>query len=149
MDVDRYQANLMVALVMVGIAAGFADFISHTAPWVFLNNANYLTVFTRPQLQALAYSHFKLAQQQGNFLTSIWGLWLIPFGVLTIKSDFLPSFLGWLLIVTGVAYIVTCVTGILYPTELGHITKLMMPAYFGEFIVVLWLAFVGARPRAV
>ena len=31
--------------------------------------------------------------------------------------------------------------------HVGTVRKLAMPLYFGEFIVVLWLAFVGAKPR--
>jgi hypothetical protein len=34
-----------------------------------------------------------------------------------------------------------------FPTSVGSVTRLVFPFYFGEFIVVLWLAFIGARPR--
>ena len=80
-------------------------------------------------------------------LTAFWGVWLFPFAYLTIKSGFLPKFLGVLLILSGVAYVVTCATAIVFPA-VATVTKFMMPLYFGEFIVVLWLAFIGARPRA-
>ncbi len=80
-------------------------------------------------------------------LTAIWGLWLFPFAALTIKSGFLPKFLGVLLIITGIAYVISCVAGVAFPEHVGTVRKLAMPLYFGEFIVVLWLAFVGAKPR--
>jgi hypothetical protein len=81
-------------------------------------------------------------------LTWLWGLWLFPFAVLTIKSGFLPKFLGVLLILTGVAYLVSCVVGIGFPALSGTVQKFAFPFYFGELLVVLWLAIIGARPRA-
>jgi hypothetical protein len=148
-DVDRSQARLMVALVGTGIAVQFAGFVLDLAPLVLLGGAEYLSVFTRPQLEALAYASIVLHGKQGQLVTSIWGLWLFPFAVLTIKSGFLPRFLGGLLILSGVAYVVACVTALAFPASLSAVSKVAMPFYFGEFIVVLWLAIIGARPRTV
>jgi Domain of unknown function (DUF4386) len=147
-DVDRHQARLMVALVGTGIAAAFAGFTLNAAPLVLLGSADELSALSRPQLEALAYASLRVADRLGEVLTSIWGLWLLPFAALTIKSGFLPRFLGILLILTGVAYVVTCVTAIGFPARLDAVQKAAFPLYFGEFVVVLWLAFVGARPRA-
>ena len=148
-DVDRYQARLMVALVGTGIAAAFTSFAFNAAPLVLLGRADELSALSRPQLEALAYAALRLADKLGEVLTSIWGLWLLPFAALTIKSGFLPKFLGVLLILSGAAYVVTCVTAIVFPASLEAVSKLAFPLYFGEFVVILWLALVGARPRAV
>jgi hypothetical protein len=66
-----------------------------------------------------------------------------------MKSGFLPRFLGVLLILSGVAYVVSCVTAVAFPAHVETVSRLAVPLYFGEFIVVLWLAFIGAKPRAV
>jgi hypothetical protein len=147
-DVDRTQARIMVALVATGIAAQFASFVFNTAPLVFLSGADYVSAFTRPQLETLAYASLSLASKEGQLLTSIWGLWLFPFAVLTMKSGFLPKFLGVLLILSGAAYVVGFVIGLVAPALVGTVYKIALPLYFGEFIVVLWLAFMGAKPRA-
>jgi Domain of unknown function (DUF4386) len=147
-DVDRNQARLMVALVGTGIAAVFASFALNAAPLVLLGSADELSALTRPQLDALAYASLRIGDRLGEVLTSLWGLWLFPFAALTIKSGFLPKFLGVLLILTGVAYVVTCVTAIVFPARLDAVGTFAFPFYFGELIVVLWLALVGARPRA-
>jgi hypothetical protein len=146
-DVDRNQARVMLALVGTGIAAQFAGFVLNAAPLVFLRGPEYLPAFTAQQLQALAYASLRLSDKQGELLTAIWGLWLFPFAILTIKSNFLPKFLGALLIITGVAYVASSVTAIGFPDHVAAVNKLALPLYFGEFIVVLWLAFVGAKPR--
>ena len=146
-DVDRNQARAMVALVGTGIAAGFAGFVLNAAPLVLLSGSVYQSVFTRPQLETLSYASLSLLGKQGDLLTSIWGLWLFPFAVLTIKSRFLPKFLSVLLIITGIAYVVSSVAAIAFPEQVAAIRKVVFPLYFGEFIVVLWLAFIGAKPR--
>jgi len=112
-----------------------------------LSGAEYSSAISRPQLEALSYASFSLAGRQGEMLTALWGLWLFPFATLTIKSGFLPKFLGVLLIISGIAYVLSCVAGFAFPGYVATIRKLAMPFYFGEFIVVLWLAFIGANPR--
>ncbi len=146
-DVDRSQARLMVALVGTGIAAVFASFALNAAPLVLLGKADELSALSRPQLDALVYASLKVGDKLGEVLTSLWGLWLFPFAALTMKSGFLPKFLGVLLILTGVAYVVTCVTAIVFPAQLAAVSKVAFPFYFGELVVVLWLAVVGAKPR--
>lgn len=148
-DVDRNEARLLVALVGTGIAAGFANFTLTLAPLVLLSGADFLAPLNDPQLEALAYAALRLGSKQGELLTSFWGLWLFPFAGLVFKSGFLPRFLGVLLILSGAAYVVTCVTGIAFPAAADTVGKFTFPFYFGEFIVVLWLAFIGAKPRAV
>jgi hypothetical protein len=146
-EVDRTQARLMVALIGTSIAAQFAGFALNVAPLVLLSGDDFLAAFTRPQLEALAYTSLGLSSRLVELLMSIWGLWLFPFAYLTIKSGFLPKFLGVLLILSGVAYVVACAVAILFPAGLETLNKVAFPLYFGEFLVILWLAFVGAKPR--
>jgi len=146
-DVDRNQARVMVALVGTGIVAQFAGFVLNAAPLMLLSGADSLSAFSRPQLEALSYASLSLIGRQGQILTAIWGLWLFPFAVLTIKSGFLPKFLGVLLIISGIAYVVSCGVSIALPGQVDAVRKVAMPLYFGEFVVVLWLAFIGAKPR--
>jgi hypothetical protein len=147
-DVDRSQARLMVALIGTSIAAQFAGFVFNVAPLLLLSGDQFLSAFTRPQLDALAYASLDLSGKLVELLTSIWGLWLFPFAILTIKSGFLPKFLGILLILSGVAYVLAFVTAVEYPAALQTLNQFAFPLYFGELIVILWLAFVGAKPRA-
>jgi hypothetical protein len=146
-NVDRSQARLMVALIGTSIAAQFAGFALNVAPLILLNGDEYLAAFNRPQLEALAYTSLSLSGKLVELLTSIWGLWLFPFAALIIKSGFLPKFLGALLILAGVAYVVSCVIAVVLPARLETFNQFAFPLYFGELIVILWLAFVGAKPR--
>jgi hypothetical protein len=118
------------------------------APLLFLSGADYLSVFTKPQLDALAMASLRSGNNLGQLLLAIWGLWLFPFGMLTIKSGFFPRVLGILLMVAGFAYVVGCVTSIVFPASLAVVSKVMMPLYFGELPIVIWLLVMGAKePR--
>jgi hypothetical protein len=144
-DVDRWLARLMVALVCVGVAAELVSIASRMAPLVLLGDDDFLAVFTKPQLDVLALGFLRLGGTLGRLITSIWGLWLFPFGILAIRSRFFPRILGFLLMAAGVGYMVTCVTFIVFPAQLSVVSRVMMPLYFGELPIILWLLVMGAK----
>lgn len=74
-----------------------------------------------------------------------WGLWLIPLGVLTYRSGFLPRFLGICLILNAFAYLAQNITGILWPQYLDAVANAAFPVQFGEVAFMLWLLIMGAR----
>jgi hypothetical protein len=147
-EVDRKQARLMVTLVCVGVAAEIVSIGWHTAPLILLSGADWLSAFTRPQLEALAFGSLRLSSAFGQIVTAFWGLWLFPFGALTIKSGLFPRVLGWLLFASGIGYCATCTASIVFPDQLAAITRLVFPLYFGELGMVLWLPIMGARTPA-
>jgi len=145
-DVDRSQARLLVALVCVGATAEIVNLANRVAPLVLLSGADFLSVFTRAQLEALALSFLRLGSHLGQMLTAFWGLWLFPFGLLTIRSGYFPRALGVLLYVSGAAYTGTCVVRLVFPAQFHLIAPIVTPLYLGEVAMVLWLPLVGARP---
>lgn len=148
-DVSRTHARLMVVLVCTGVSVEIVNLVTHIAPLIFLSGADYLSVFTRPQLDALAMGSLRLGSGLGDLTIAIWGLWLFPFGILAIRSGFFPRVLGWLLMVAGFAYVVTCVTAIVFPAQLATVSRVVMPLYVGELPIVLWLLVMGAKvPQA-
>jgi hypothetical protein len=147
-DIDRKQARLMVVLVCVGVAAELVNLINRAAPLLLLSGADYLSAFTKPQLEALALGFIRLNSTLGQFLLALWGLWLIPFGNLTIKSRFFPKILGILLYATGAAYMTSCVTAIAFPEYMSAVSRVVFPLYFGELGIVFWMAVMGAKVPA-
>jgi len=75
-----------------------------------------------------------------------WGLWLLPFGLLIIRSRFLPKVLGALLIIGGVAYVAHSIISLLLGGNhffvYERITRLARAA--AEFPAMLWLLIKGA-----
>jgi hypothetical protein len=144
-DVERNHARLMVLLVSVGVAITLANLINKIAPLILLSGADYLSVFTKPQLDALALGYLKLHSSGVTVATAFWGLWLFPFGILVVKSGFLPRVLGVLLMVAGFAYLISSVTTIVFPAYWHLVSQVMMPLYFGEVPIIFWLLIKGAK----
>jgi hypothetical protein len=148
-DVDRSQARLMVLLVMAGVGVSLAGLVHELAPLMLLGGADYLTVFTQPQLDALSLGFLGLHSSGSVIATAFWGLWLFPFGILVIRSGFLPRILGILLIVAGCGYALYFVTAIVLPDYRQTAFKVLMPLYFGEVPIIFWLLIKGAKvPQA-
>jgi hypothetical protein len=147
-DVDQGHALQMVLLVSVGVAVSVANLLLKFAPLVLLRGVDYLSVFTKPQLDALALGALRLHSSGAVVSMAFWGLWLFPFGILVIKSGFIPRILGVLLLVAGFAYLTSSVTSIVLPDYRQVLSRAMMPLYMGEVPIIFWLLIKGARPKA-
>jgi len=144
-DAAKWHAMVMVILVSVGVAVGFVNLLNKIAPLILLSGADYLSVFTKPQLDALVLGFLSL-NSEGNTVDALfWGLWLFPFGILVVKSGFLPRLLGILLLVAGFAYVTSSVVAIALPAYSEVVSRAAMPLLFGEFPIIFWLLIKGAK----
>jgi hypothetical protein len=67
-------------------------------------------------------------------------LWLFPFGVLVIRSGFIPKVLGALLLLASLAYPVESSFILLAPQHRDLIASIVtLPMAIGELSMVLWL----------
>jgi uncharacterized protein DUF4386 len=143
-DVGKGHARAMVLLVAVGVAFSLANMLNKFVPLVLLKGADYLSVFTKPQLDALALSSLRLHGSGAAISMAFWGLWLFPFGILVIKSGFLPRILGYLLLAAGVAYVVNSFMSLVLPDYRSVVSRFMSPLYVGEVPIIFWLLVKGA-----
>jgi hypothetical protein len=102
-------------------------------------------VFDQPQREALGLFFLRL-HHHGLIVDQIfWGLWLFPFGLLVMRSRFLPRALGLLLLVNGMAYVAVSVTSLVAPDFLRVVSLATLPALLGELWIMLWLLIKGVR----
>lgn len=144
-DVDNSLAVLMVLFVAIGVAVSFANGLNKFAPLVLLHGSDYLSVFTKPQLDALTLGSLGLHSSGAAVATAFWGFWLFPFGILLIRSGLFPRILGILVLIAGFAYLVTSFTSIVVPAYRQVVSQVMMPLYFGEVPIIFWLLIKGAK----
>src|ERR1035441_8614619 len=113
--VNKTTASLMLALVLVSSAGGFMNVLNNIAALILFRGANFLAVFQKPQLESMGMLFLRL-HDHGIMMDEIfWGLWLLPFGLLVMRSRFLPRILGAWLIVNGFAYVALSLTSLLWP----------------------------------
>jgi hypothetical protein len=108
----------------------------------------FLSVFDKPQQNALAVLFLHLRDQQNTAAEILWGVWLFPLAALVYRSRFLPRFLGVWLAAGGFAYVILSLTGELLPQYQDKVFTYAQPAFFGELALMLWLVIRGARPPA-
>jgi Domain of unknown function (DUF4386) len=147
-EVSKRHAALMVALVLVQVPMGFANMLLGIAPLILLSGDDYLSVFDKPQLDALATVFLNLRGHGVRAVMVLWGLWLLPFGLLVFRSGFIPRILGVLLIVGCFGYLTVSVTSLLFPAYARTIFPLTVLAV-GELLITLWLLTKGARTEPV
>jgi len=73
------------------------------------------------------------------------GLWLIPMGWLARRSGWMPSALGWFLMIGGVGYVLSALLSYLLPTAGSVLDLITLPATVGELWMVGYLCLRGVR----
>jgi uncharacterized protein DUF4386 len=146
--VNRRRASLMVTLIVVSIPIALLNELNSIAALVLVRGGEFLSIFEKPQRDALAMLFLNLHHHGIVVAEIFWGLWLFPLGLLVYRSQFLPRFLGVWLIFAGFAWVVLSFTGILLPQYQNKVDSYSQPAFLGEIAFMLWLVIKGARPPA-
>ena len=146
--VDEALARQVVVLgALVSVPIVFVNVLNNVAALILVSGADFLSVFEKPELDALAYLFLRL-HGQGIVVASIfWGLWLFPFGLLAIRSRFIPPVFGVLLLIAGVGYVASSFVTLVLPRYAELAQKIAMPLVFGELPIIFWLLIRGARTR--
>jgi hypothetical protein len=148
--VNQNQAVLMVILGgPITAALYFFNVVNDAAALMLVRGADFLTVFEKPQRDALAMLFLRLHDREVIAAEIFWGLWLIPLAMLVYRSGFLPRFLGVWLTVNGIAYVALSLVGWLLPHYYPVAFNSAFPALLGELAFMLWLLIKGAKPQPV
>ncbi len=144
-EISHMQALLMVTLVVVSASTGFLNALNQVAALILLSGADFLSVFEKPQLDALAYVFLRLHSQGWQAIQIFWGLWLFPFGFLVYKSRFIPKILGVLLTIAGSAYLLSSFMFFVLPQYKTTVSPLITLLEMGELPIILWLLIMGVK----
>jgi hypothetical protein len=146
--VDETLAKQVVILgALVSVPIVFVNVLNEIAAQVLVSGADFLSVFGKPQLDALAYLFLRLHGWGLTVVSIFWGLWLFPFGMLVIRSRFIPRVLGVLLIIAGAGYLASSFSTLVLPGYASLVSRVALPLYFGELPIIFWLLIWGAKPR--
>jgi len=130
---------------LVGTAVFATSELFYLAPSLILGGAGYLRTFAPDQLNTLALLSLKLFTYGGAMFTVFYGVAWVLRGYLIFRSGYLPKFLGVLMTLGGLAFIVRNFLLILAPAHApGSLLLLMMP---GGLLLPLWLLVRGVDVR--
>jgi hypothetical protein len=145
--VNEKHALAMAILLLVSIPISLLNVLNEIAALVLVSGADFLSAFEKGQLEALAYLFLRLHGQGFAVAQIFWGLWLFPFGILVIRSGFIPRFLGVLLFIAGSGYVASSFTSLYLPQYAHLVGQVTMVLEIGELPIVLWLLIWGAKDQ--
>lgn len=146
-QVNDIQAKFMAAFAAVAIPVSFiGEALQVTSLYIF--KGELLKSFSSEQAQDIAALLLRTGNNIGQLTSFHWGLWLMPMGWLVYRSGFLPRFLGILLWLNGLGYMIAAITFILFPDSFAAVSKIVYPTYFiGELPLIFWLMIKGTKTK--
>ncbi len=146
---DAYGALATVFLtsLLVGVGVAVVNSLNNIGALVVLGDADYLKAFQPDQLNALAMIFLRLNNFGIGLVEIFTALYMFTFGLLIIKSKYLPRILGILLMIGACAFPVNTFTKTLipqfYPALMTQLTMLLN--IFGAPATILWLLIRGVK----
>ena len=146
--IDEPLALLLLVLNAVGVAVQCASYLPLLAVLAQGDSAVDVQALTGPQLDALAL--LSVSTYRVGFVTAqlFFSAWLFPLGWLVLRSGFLPRFLGWLLLIDGVAVLVWFLQVLLAPAYPAISYPAWAVGFIAELGLALWLLVKGVRSPA-
>jgi hypothetical protein len=137
----------LVALVLLSSALGLVTVLFNAAALLVLSHGGPFAAFDTHMREAIGMLLVQMHGQAHGINQMFWGLWLLPFGWLVVRSRFLPRWLGYWLMLDGVAWMFVSVTWFLSPGYSDALFRYLQPVFMAEIAAMLWLLIVGARER--
>ncbi|MGA9352547.1 MAG: DUF4386 domain-containing protein [Terriglobales bacterium] len=133
--VNRSVALMAAFFSLVGCAIQACGSLFQLAPFVIMKGSPYLSVFSADQLQALALTSIKLNVQSAYIYLVFFGMFNSLIGYLIFRSTFLPRFLGVLMALSGVGWLM-----LLAPSLANHLLAYIeIVGVLAEASLMLWL----------
>ncbi len=143
--VDRHRARQMVGLVLVSSALGVVTVVFNAAALLVFRDTAVFAAFDSQERQAIGMLLIRMHGQTNGINQMFWGLWLLPFGSLVVKSRFLPRWLGYWLILDGVAWVVVSLTWFLAPGYTDTLFRYFQPLFLAEIAALLSLLILAMK----
>ena len=119
--------------------------IQYYFPYDF-KSREILKTFELSQRQDFAMLFLKINDYGTLPLEMFWGLWLLPFGLLVYKSEFIPRIFGILLVIAGIAYMIDSTIALLIPSYSIYVKQpTLLLVAIGEISITLWLLIKGIK----
>jgi hypothetical protein len=145
--VHKNLALLFLLLNAAGVAVQCNSLLNSFSPMLINSNEGFIKVFQQEQVDALNLLFLNLHKSGFTIAQIFYGTWLLPLGVLVYKSDFLPKWLGILLIADFFGVMIWFFQYFLLP-GLDIITYPGLAiGFIAEFSLSLWLIIKGVEGK--
>jgi hypothetical protein len=128
-------------LVLVPIIA--VALLGRYAPLLFLKDSAS-AAFEADQVQAIGLLSVKLFEHGFEVALVFFGFHCLVIGWLILRSTFLPRFLGVLLVIAGLFYLISTCVDLVFP-EVPLPFDIQLGSYGAEAVLCLWLIVIGVN----
>jgi hypothetical protein len=143
--VNKNVALLMVLFDLTVNAIEAVSVLGHIAPLIFLGGGHYLSAFSAEQLQAASYLSLQLFEHGFAICLVFFGFDCFVMAYLIVKSTFMPRFIGMLLAIEGLGYLINSFSLFLAPGLQARIFPYFVPTAIAEVALCLWLLVIGVN----
>jgi hypothetical protein len=140
----RTLSAIAAFIGLAGCAIAASTMLNQIAALMYLGDASYLAAFTQEQLQAMARLSIRAAGLGNTIGLVFFGFYCLLLAALVFRARFLPRWLGVLLLLAGIGWLVGCFTSFLMPS-LGIAGTLIPISGLGEALFTLWLLIMGVN----
>ena len=134
--------DVFLTLVSLAVEAVSKLFLLLVLP--ILSTTNYVPAFEHRQLEVLANLALKSHGITFEIALIFFGCACIVEGLLLYRSGYFPKFLGVLMQIAGLCYLISCFADLLAPSLADLITPaILLPPLLGELSYCLWLLIKG------
>jgi hypothetical protein len=150
-NTDKVLARVMLSSIMIAVAIAVVNVLNALGALAIMGQADYLTAFTLEQRNVMAMVLLRLNNSGQGLLELFWAPFYFTFGLLVIKSRYLPRILGILLIAMSVGFLINTFTKILipgfYPATFTQLA--MFLGALGGVPTILFLLIKGANVQTL
>lgn len=140
--VNQRFAAYIVMYSMCAMPIAMINELFHVAILYLINSQTPLEFLQPNQINDLIMWLLNLHADGIMIAHVFWGFWLMPMGYLIAKSKFIPSIVGWIILLGGVSYILDTIFWLILPNS-----NINLAGYFGwgELVLALWLVVKGVH----
>jgi hypothetical protein len=143
--VNKYVALLAAFFGLVSTAVFAGGELFYFAPTHILGGAKYLSTFSTPQLNTLSQLSLKLYALCAGIFMAFYGIATSIRGYLIYRSEYLPRWLGAVVVIGGIGFILKNLALVLAPTISSDLFLLPMP--LAALSMMVWFLVKGVDIR--
>ena len=144
---NKTLAMVFLTSLLVGVGVGVVNSLSNLGALTLVTNPDYVRAFQPEQLNALAMTFLRMNNFGIGLMEIFTALYMFSFGLLIIRSGYIPRILGILLMIGACAFPINTFTKLLlpqfYPVLMTKITMFLNA--FGPPATMLWLLIKGVK----
>jgi hypothetical protein len=147
-EFNQRVATVLLASLMISVAIAVVNTLNLFGALLVLSQADFLNVFNTEQRSAMAFLFLRLANSSGQGLLEIfWAPYYVSFGLLILRSRFLPKIFGILLMLMGIGFATNVFEKFLFPQFYPALFTqfAMLAGALGGIPTMLWLLIKGAN----